>query len=219
MSNAIETFNVRLRNEGYVQSGVRCLFPNWPSMVGYAITGRIRTSAPPISNLCYYQRMDWWEHLAQYPGPKIMVLQDVDRIPGTGTFMGEIHAHISKALGCVGYLSNGTVRDMPALEKTGFQCFASGLSVSHAYAHIIDFGEPVDIGGLRIREGDLLHGDLHGIQTIPLEIAAELPNAVAEILKHESELIQAFQQPDFSVAKFAAMLDIRNPQCQPPTRP
>ncbi len=219
VSNAIKTFNVRLRNEGYAQSGVRCLFPNWPSLTGYAITGRIRTSAPSISSLCYYHRMDWWNHVVEYPDPKIIVLGDVDRIPGVGAFVGEIHAHIAKALGCVSHLSNGTVRDASALEKPGFQCFSVRLSVSHSYAHMVDFGEPVDMGGLRIYEGDLLHGDFHGIQIIPFEVASELPDAVTAILKRKSELIQFCQQPDFPISRLTAMLNDRNPRCQPPTRP
>ena len=206
VSNAIETFNVRMRNEGYIQDVAKCLFPWMPPVAGYAITGRIRTTAPPISGLYYYQNIGWWEYVASVPGPKLIVLADMDTAPGTGAFVGEIHAQISKALGCVGYVSNGAVRDVPALNTLGFQCFVSGLSVSHSYGHLVEWGEAVEIGGLKISPGDLLHGDRHGVQKVPVEIATELPARVAQIAERESELIALCNRPDFSIEKLAEAL-------------
>jgi 4-hydroxy-4-methyl-2-oxoglutarate aldolase len=156
VSNAIEAFNLRMRNLGFIQGGVKCIVPGTAPVVGYAVTGRIRTTAPPIANLCYYQNVEWWEYVASMPGPKIMVVADMDRAPGIGAFFGEIHAQISKALGCVAYVSNGTVRDIPAIQAAQFPCFAGGVSVSHSYAHLIEMGEAVEIGTLQIRSGDLL---------------------------------------------------------------
>jgi 4-hydroxy-4-methyl-2-oxoglutarate aldolase len=206
VSNAIETFNVRMRNEGFIQGGVKCMFPRMPPVVGYAVTGRIRTTAPPISGLCYYQNIEWWEYVSRMPGPKIVVLADADPAPGAGAFFGEIHAQISIALGCVAYVSNGTVRDLPEIEAAEFQCFASGTSVSHAYAHLIEMGESVEIGCLQIRPGDLLHADCHGVQKIPIESASELPRVVSEIAARESELIQLCTNPDFSIEKLIKAL-------------
>ena len=171
VSNAIETFNVRMRNEGYIQRDARCIFPELPPVVGYAITGRIRTNAPPIAGLCYYHRQDFWEYLSKFPSPKMIVLEDMDREPGIGALFGEIHARISKALGCVAYVTNGAVRDLEGVKAAGLQCFAGHVSLSHAYAHITEFGEPIEIGGLKISPGDLLQGDEHGVQQIPYEIA------------------------------------------------
>ena len=190
VSNAIEAFNIRMRNEGFVDGRIRCLVPGQASIAGYAVTGSVRTTAPPIANLCYYHRTDWWEFVASVPSPKIIVLEDVDRIPGTGAFVGEIHARIAKALGCVGFVSNGTVRDFAALRAADFQCFASGISVSHSYAHIVDYGESIKVGGLKVATGDLLQGDRHGIQNIPYEIAGELAAQVDCIVKRERELIE-----------------------------
>jgi len=217
VSNAIETFNVRMRNEGFIQDAVRCMFPDFAPVAGYAVTGRIRAAAPPIANLCYYHRMDWWEYVAKMPSPKIMVLADVDRAAGTGAFVGEIHAEIGSALGCVASLTNGTVRDVPALERRGFQCFAGGVSVSHAYAHIVDFGEPVEIGGLKISPGDLLHGDRHGVHSIPRETAGRLAGAVCAIREREAELIRMCRRTDFSLDKLRALLG-HDPLCLPPNR-
>jgi regulator of RNase E activity RraA len=206
VSNAIETFDVRMRNEGYIQGASRSVFPAMPPVAGYAITGRIRTSAPPISGRSYYQNVEWWEHVAAVPGPKIIALADVDKAPGTGALFGEIHARIAIALGCVGYVTNGAIRDVSALEALGFHCFAGSLSISHAYGHLIEFGEPIEIGCMKISPGDLLHGDRHGIQRIPLEIASELPAVTARIIAHEAELFRLCDQPDFSIDKLSAAL-------------
>jgi regulator of RNase E activity RraA len=218
VSNAIEIFNVRMRNEGFVHGVTHCLFPKLPPVAGYAAVGRIRTTAPPIANLCYYNRTDWWDYVASLPSPKIIAIEDADRIPGTGALFGEIHARIATALGAVAYVTNGTVRDVPGLRNAGFQCFASGRSVSHAYAHVIDFGEPIEIGGLRIASGDLLHGDCHGVHIIPREIAAELPATVASLLEREAKLIELCRSPDFSLEKLKAALEQDKAGCPPPAR-
>jgi len=215
VSNAIEHFNVRMRNEGFVHNVTRSMFPELPPIAGYAVTARIRTNAPPIANLCYYHRIDWWQFVESIPGPKIIVVADVDRIPGTGAFVGEIHAHIAQALGCVAYVTNGSVRDVPALRAARFQCFASGTSVSHSYAHIVEFGEPVDMGGLKIGTGDLLHGDCHGVQKIPTGIVDRLPSEIDRVLRREGELIRFLKSDKFSLKKLESVLDHESAACQP----
>jgi regulator of RNase E activity RraA len=201
VSNAIEALNVRMRNEGYVHGGSRCMFPQLPPIAGYAVTASMRASTPPISGPCYYHRTDWWQYCAKVPGPKIIVMEDLDRVPGIGALFGEIHARIARALGCVGYLTNGTIRDTGAVQALGFQCFASGASVSHSYAHVVEFGLPVNIGGLKISTGDLLHGDLNGIHAIPAAVIDGLPGVVGKIETREAELIQLCSGQDFSIAK------------------
>src|SRR6185437_13934941 len=133
VSNVIERLNVRMRNEGFMSRGPQCRFPALGSMVGYAVTGRIRTVSPPARHRCYYDRIDWWEYVASLPEPRVMVLQDSDPSPGVGAFVGELHATIGSALNCSGCITNGAVRDLPAIEKLGFQLFSGTVSPSHAY--------------------------------------------------------------------------------------
>ena len=213
VSNAIERFNVRLRNEGFVAGSLRCRFPNLPPMVGYAVTGRIRCSTPPMSGRCYYDRMDFWNYMATLPKPRVLVLQDVDHAPGFGAFVGEIHATICLALDCVGYVTNGSVRDLPAVRAMGFHLFSGSVSVSHAYAHLIEFGEPVEIGGLKISPGDLIHGDRHGIQTIPLELIGEIAEEAAKIQSEEQELMRFCRSPQFSMQGLADRLKRASKDC------
>jgi 4-hydroxy-4-methyl-2-oxoglutarate aldolase len=216
VSNAIERFNVRLRNEGFVAGAVQCQFPNLTPLVGYAVTGRVRTASPPMTHGCYYDRMDWWTYVASLPEPRVMVLEDVDPKPGVGAFVGEIHAVIGRALKCVGCVTNGAVRDLPAVEALGFKLFAGNVGVSHSYAHIIEFGEPVEIGGLKIRSGDLIHGDRHGVLTIPLGLATDIPREAAKILEEERELIQFCASPQFSVQELSDRIRNASSNCDLP---
>ncbi len=136
ISNAIERLAVRLRNEGFLSGVARCRFPDLPPMVGYAATASMRTASPPMSHRCYYDRIDWWEYVASLPEPRIMVLQDVDHSPGLGAFVGEIHASIGLALNCIGCVTNGAVRDLPAVEALGFQMYAGAhLGVTRVRSH------------------------------------------------------------------------------------
>jgi regulator of RNase E activity RraA len=206
ISNAIERFKVRLRNEGFVHGVVTCRFPELPPVVGYAVTGRIRTSTAPVRGRCYHENIDFWRYVERIPAPRIIVLRDCDHVTGLGALFGEIHARICHALECVAAVTDGAVRDLPGIENLGFQLFAGSISVSHAYAHVVDFGEPVDLGGLKISPGDLLHGDLHGLQSIPLAIAGQLPSAAETVIREEQELLQLCDRKDFSVDILEAKL-------------
>jgi 4-hydroxy-4-methyl-2-oxoglutarate aldolase len=199
VANAIETFEVRLRNEGFMNASVRCWLPRRDAMLGYAVTAKVRCSNPPIEGYAYVDRTDWWNHLLKLPGPRIVVAQDVDSNPGLGSMWGEVHANLLMALGCLGLVTNGAVRDLPGIEPTGFQIFAGSLAVSHAYAHIVEVGCPVEVGGLKVKPGDLLHGDLHGVVSIPAGIAGAIPAEAARILAHEQRLIALCRSKETSL--------------------
>jgi 4-hydroxy-4-methyl-2-oxoglutarate aldolase len=206
VSNAIETFGVRLRNTGFADSRVRCIFKDFPPLVGYAATARLRSGDPPIEGGSYHDRTDWWKEILRIPAPRIVVLEDVDKKPGVGAFIGDVHASILKALGCVGYVTNGAVRELPAVRKLGLHLFAGKLAVSHAYAHIFDFAASINVGGMIVRAGDLLHGDRHGILTVPKEIAAEIPATAARLRRSEARIIQFCTSQDFSVEKLREII-------------
>ncbi len=201
LANAIETFHERLRNEGFIDHSVQCLCPSLKPMVGYAATLRIRGSAPPTAGAPYADRTDWWDYVLSVPAPRVAVVQDISSRPGLGSLIGEVHMNILRALQCVGVVTNGAVRDLPAAESAGFQYFASNLGISHAYVHIVEIGPAVEIGGLKIQSGDLLHGDRHGVQSIPLDIAPRIPVVAAEIAAREQAIIDLCRSPGFSLEK------------------
>jgi len=197
VSNAIETFDVRPRNEGFMDSSVRCILPELGTMVGYACTATIRAreqepSSPP---------WDMWEAVRQVPEPRVVVIQDLDAPQPVGSFWGEVNGNTFKALGCVGTVTNGGVRDLDEVRELGFHFFASCVLVSHAYVHLVDIGVPVQVGGITVSPGDLIHGDQHGVLVIPPEIARDIPKAAAEVERRERRIIGLCQSPDFSPEK------------------
>jgi 4-hydroxy-4-methyl-2-oxoglutarate aldolase len=207
VSNAIERLNGRLRNEGQISgAAVHCIFPKFPPVLGYAVTGCMRAATEPVAGRTYHENMSWWHYVATFPTPRIMVVLDRDEVPGSGALVGELHAVIGQALDCVAYITNGSVRDLPGVEAIGFQLFAGSIAVSHKYAHICEYGQPIEIDGLTISPGDLLHGDCHGVHTIPLSIASQIPEMASEILKEEEELKELCRSPGFSLQKLEKKL-------------
>ncbi len=199
VANAIETFSKRLRNEGFMAGAVRCFTPQLPPVVGYAETLRVRSSSPPWERRFYCDRSDWWGALRRVPVPRVLVVEDVDPRVGVGAFVGGVHAHILRALGCVGAITNGAVRDIPEVSEAGLQLFGGNLSPSHAYVHVVDYGQPVTVAGLTIAPGDLLHADQHGVVRVPSEIAAEIPAVAARMHRHERRIRDYCRSYDFSL--------------------
>lgn len=206
VSNAIETFQLRLRNTGFADARIRCMFEDFPPLVGYAATARLRTGAPPMSGSTYRDQADWWNSILDVPAPRIVVLEDMDKPPGVGAFLGDMHAATLRALGCVGFVTDGAVRELPRVREAGLQLFAGNVAVSHAYAHIFDLGSVVKIGGLEVKQGDLLHGDRHGILTIPIQIAAEIPGVAGRLQADEQRVIDFCRSREFSVEKLSKIM-------------
>lgn len=206
VASAVETFSLRLRNTGFTNGSIYCMFPDAPPMVGYAVTARLSSGEPPIKGGTFHDRSDLWHRVLQFPAPRVLVLEDVDDHPGQGAFVGNVHAAILKALGFIGYLTNGAVRELPSVRSMGLQLFSGNVVVSHAYAHIFDLGSKVRVGGMEVQPGDLLHGDRHGVLSIPLAIAAQIPAvALAKERKHQ-EIVDFCRSSSFSIEKLSEIL-------------
>ena len=136
--------------------------------------------------------------MEQVPKPWVVVIEDLDYPNPVGSYWGEVNGSIYQGLGCVGAVSNGGVRDLDEVRATGFHFFASCVLVSHAYVHLVEVGTPVSVGGLEVSPGDLLHGDQHGVISIPLEIARELPQAAAKLEQGERHIIDFARSPECS---------------------
>ena len=216
VANAVETFGERLRNEGFADHSVRCLFPQFPPTIGYAATIKIRGSSPATAGPPFEENTEWWDYILTLPPPRVVVAQDVSSRPGLGSVVGVVHINILRRLECVGLVTNGAVRNLPAAEKERFQLFAGSVTVSHAYIHVVEFGKPVEIGGLKIQSGDLLHGDLHGVQTIPLDVAAKIPRVAAEIVAREQEIVMLCHSNEFTLEKLRAAIAKRNAETERP---
>jgi 4-hydroxy-4-methyl-2-oxoglutarate aldolase len=147
----------------------------------------------------------WWDYVLSIPAPRVIVVHDLDEPRGQGAQWGEVQANIHRALGCVGVVTDGSVRDLDEVRALRFQFAAAHVSVSHAYVHMVDFGLPIKVGGLWVKPGDLIHADHHGVVTIPQDVAARIPEAVAAVEADERKIIKVCQASDFSVDKLKAL--------------
>jgi 4-hydroxy-4-methyl-2-oxoglutarate aldolase len=203
IANAIEVFDVRPRSEGFMSSEIKCILPSLGTMVGHAVTARIRAAEKPEEGVAIPRRQ-MWEHILSIPEPRVVVIEDLDD-PPVGSFWGEVNANIHRALGCVGTVTNGGVRDLDEVEQLGFHFFAGHVQVSHSYVHVVEVGIPVNVGGLIVKPGDLLHGDKHGICEIPLEVADRVYDAAKQVEERESRIIETCQRPDFTIDKLSEL--------------
>jgi regulator of RNase E activity RraA len=207
LSNAIEAFNIRPRDEGFAGMEIQCMFPDMGVMVGYAATATIRARGQGEGDGDHSQL---WALVRSLPEPRVVVVQDLDDPPGHGAMWGEVQASIYKALGCAGAVTDGCVRDLKEVREMGFHFFARGPGVSHAYVRLESAGEPVRIGGLTIKSGDLIHADQHGVLLIPKAIAAELPAAADRIIEREQEFIRWVRSAEFDPDRLAEMRRVRH---------
>lgn len=195
ISNGIELFNIRPRNEGFMLPEIKCVFPDLGPMIGYAVTAVITADSSEGRRI---QPPDWWEQIQKIPGPKVVVIHDIDR-PVLGSFWGEVNSNIYKVLGCVGTVTDGSVRDLNDVKELGFHFFSSCISVSHAYVHLVEVNIPVKVGGIIVKPGDLIMGDQHGVISIPMEIARDLPKAAQLVADWERRVINFCRSRDFSL--------------------
>ncbi|MDZ4687509.1 MAG: RraA family protein [Planctomycetaceae bacterium] len=199
--NAVELWNLRLRNAGYMNLTIKASFPQMPPMVGYALTSTFRSMCPPRGGDVYGSIGAQLDAFAAIPGPPVIVFQDLDEPSASATF-GEVMCSTYKRFGAQGIVTSGTGRDLAQVEALGFPAFTSGAAAAHGYCHILSINVPISVGGLTIYPGDLLHGDLNGLTTIPPEIATEVPGACDEIARAEAIVLDYLKRADADVAGF-----------------
>jgi 4-hydroxy-4-methyl-2-oxoglutarate aldolase len=197
IANAIELFKVRDRCDGFVGGNVKSLFPEMPPMVGYALTVTMNDEHGPVKGKDGFWKM--FDALSEMPAPSILVVKDVSGRPNRVAFCGEVMATMAKRLGAVGYVTDGTVRDVHEVRAIGLPYFASGVCVSHANFWVEDVGIDIELDGETIRTGDLLHGDANGIVVVPKEVLGELPGKVASVRDKEGELMAFVRGADFTL--------------------
>ena len=201
--NLIEIVAPERRGAGYTASYLHCPFPELPPMVGFAKTVTIR-SRDPVSGPSYMQkRMDYLDYVAAAPRPSVVVIEDKDNPPGYGAFWGEVQTNVHKALGCLGTVTNGSIRDIAAVAG-GFQMLAGSIAPSHAYVHIIEFDLPVTVHSMAVKSGDLVHADRHGAVVVPAEKIDAMQAALDDLIKQEARIIAAARAPGATVETIKA---------------
>jgi regulator of RNase E activity RraA len=200
--NTIELFEVRPRNEGYMDGRIRACFPEMPPIAGYASTATMRCAFPRREGDVYSSLDEQVARFAELPGTPIVVYQDLDDPCVAATF-GEIMCSTYQAFGAAGLVTSGAARDLDQVRRIGFSAFSNGAICSHGYSHTVEIHRAVRVGGVTIHPGDLLHADANGVTTIPLEIAPEIADAAAEYVKAEGIVLEHLKAGKPEVKKFA----------------
>ena len=212
--NALEVVAPERRAHGFNRRPLVCPFPAMKPVVGFARTATIRSREPQRLNAADARklRLAYYEYIGQAPLPSLAVLQDIDGPDaGFGAFWGEVQTNVHKALGCIGTITDGSVRDIDQMAP-GFFVLAGSIMPSHAHVHLVDFGGTVSIAGMIVSDGDLIHADRHGAVVVPHGIVSKVPEAAALIARKEKVLLDAAKSRGFGMAQlrdaFARMDDI-----------
>src|SRR5262247_695303 len=206
--NILEIVAPERRGLGYTVKHLHCPFPELPPMVGFAKTVTIKTrDKVPLGEASYMaKRLDYLDYVAATPRPSVVVIEDLDgEHAGFGAFWGEVQSNLHKALGCLGTITNGSIRDI-AMIPPGFQMLAGSISPSHAYVHVVDFAVDVTVHGMAVASGDLIHADRHGAVVVPVDKIDAMRPALDKITAQEARIIQAARAPGATVESIKAAL-------------
>ena len=206
--NLIEIVTPHRRGFGYTVKHLHCPFPDLPPIVGFAKTVTIKSKdAFGAGDRSYIdKRMDYLDYVAAEPLPGISVIEDLDgEYVGYGAFWGEVQSNVHKALGVLGVVTNGSIRDIPMIAE-GFQMLAGSISPSHAYVHMVEFGVPVTVHGMAVKSGELVHADQHGAVVVPSGKVEEMMKAMEGLTAREAAIIEAARDPAMTVEKLKAVI-------------
>ena len=195
--NALEHVAPATQAAGFTHRPLLCGVPAQATIVGFARTGTIRAKQPPSGTRAEVRalRAAYYRYVEAGPAPSIIVIEDVDGADACcGAFWGEVHSAIHQGLGARGLITNGAVRDIPQWAP-GFQFLAGSISPSHAYAEIAAFGAPVQVAGMCVRDGDLIHADRHGAVVVPLDAAKAVAEAAVRVAEREARILAVARAP------------------------
>jgi regulator of RNase E activity RraA len=201
--NALEVLRPEYRSSGFTRLPLIAARPALKPVVGVARVARIRAAEPsrgPVPD-----RISWYEYVARSDLPTMVVIQDVDDSPGAGSFWGEVHSEVHRALGAAGCVTNGSYRDTELLAE-GFQILGGHVGPSHAHVHLVEYGEPVEVCGMRVAHGDIVHADYQGAVVIPADCVAGLAAAVDLVSRREKAILDVCRDPNFTLAKLKQAL-------------
>ena len=201
--NLVEIVAPERRGHGYTVRHLHCPFPELAPIVGFAKTVTFKAKdAVPLGQAGYMQkRLDYLDYVAAEPRPSIMVMEDLDgEHAGYGAFWGEVQSNVHKALGCLGVITDGSIRDISQWAP-GFQALAGSIGPSHAWVHAESFGGEIRVAGMTVKSDDLIHADRHGAIVIPYDLAAKLPDACELCGRRETPILEIARSKEFSLEK------------------
>jgi len=200
--NAIEVAQGKRGFDGYTKGTMFASDPDAPAIVGFARTAQIAGREPPSEapDVIRARRLDYFRSMADGPRPAIAVVEDVDEPDCVSAWWGEVHTTVHQGLGMAGALTNGVMRDLGDMPD-GFPVIAGSIGPSHAFVHVRALGGTVNIRGMQVAQGDLVHADRHGGLVVPPEVIPDLKAAIEKLLATENIILDPARQPDFNIDK------------------
>ncbi|HZT36368.1 MAG TPA: RraA family protein [Bryobacteraceae bacterium] len=201
LANAIERLQVRPNERGFTPLEIRCFFPELGRMCGYAVTAQVET-VTQMEPFRLESFIELYRLVEQSPKPAVIVLQEIGGFPDYAAHCGEVMASFFTRLGAAGLVSDCGVRDLPEVRRLGFHYFARGSVASHANYRIARTGVPVQVRGMVVRPGDLIHADENGVITVPPVDLERLREAVDTVRRREKTIMDFVRGEAFRLDNF-----------------
>ncbi|MGH1576281.1 RraA family protein [Planktotalea sp.] len=201
--NAIEVAQGKRGFDAFTRGTMLCSAPNEPAIVGYARTAKIAAVHAPTEppEVIKERRMAYYKHMAQAPMPAVAVVEDMDFPDCIGAYWGEINTTVHKGFGLSGTVTNGVMRDLGDV-PSGYPVVAGSIGPSHGFVHVKEIGTPVEIFGMLVKEGDLIHADRHGAVVIPEDVIETLEDAIEKLLSTEHLILEPARKAGFDFETF-----------------
>ena len=203
-SATVQNAAIRVRGfidekEDYTNPELRCFNNGGSTVVGYAITAEVQPVNTPDSIIDWNE---YYDELANSNFPVICILKDVDNPLGRGAVFGDGMAFRHVALGAVGVIVEGSIRDLPGIKKARCPVWAKGRVPGHGPFNLVSVAKNLEVSGLNISQGDLLVGDRDGITKVPLKYAEKISKVCDDVRKDESKMHKYFTSKDFNLEKY-----------------
>jgi len=201
--NAIEVAQGQRGFNKFTRGTMFCSSSNPTPMVGFAKTAKIAAISPPTESqeIIKRRRMAYYRYMSDFSGPAVAVIEDIDYPECIGAYWGEINTKVHKGFGISGALTNGVMRDLGDMAE-GFPVVAGSIGPSHGFVHIREIDSEVNIFGLSVLPGDLIHADLHGAVVIPNEVISSLKDAIHKLFASERLILDPAEKEGFSFDDF-----------------
>jgi regulator of RNase E activity RraA len=201
--NAIEVAQGKRGFDAFTRGTMLCSAPDEPAIVGYARTAKIAAVNPPTeaADVIKARRMAYYKHMADATMPAVAVVEDTDFPDCIGAYWGEINTTVHKGFGMSGTLTNGVMRDLGDV-PSGYPVVAGSIGPSHGFVHVKEIGTPVEIFGMVVEEGDLIHADRHGAVVIPKGVIEKLEDAIEKLLSTEHLILEPARKAGFDFDTF-----------------
>jgi regulator of RNase E activity RraA len=203
--NAIEVVQGKRGFDRFTKGTMQHSKPGDPPVVGFARTAKIAGLAPPTEDpdVIRARRMDYFRSMAAGPSPSVAVIEDTDYPGCVAGWWGEVHVAVHKGLGLKGAITNGVMRDLDVIDD-GFPLLAGSIGVSHAFVHVVEIGTPVNIFGITVAQGELMHADRHGALVIPNDVIPGLKAAIESTISNEAIVLGPARLEGFDIDKLEA---------------